>query len=351
MTCKLDLNRQIRLIIFFCVLIFLPFLFFPHIFAHLEQNSSGGAMEGKFFATMGFEPRNPIQNTPTKILFSIQDKEGNHLENLQTMVEVYSTGTEKRLFLDSWNVQKYSDFEVLYNFKKSGTYQIVLSISEEKDLKEHVVPSRTILANSQSCNCTRMVFNVSVSEDLTNIWNSLIVIVVILPFSIFGFAMIMNYKNKRNSQKTDHYETLRYIVVLLAFAGGLVHLSIYVNHVPLRIEYGMFLLLAAITQIGFGVLYLAVLLSDSIKSQKEQENHKKRNQAICLFGIIGSIILLGLYTYVVNFPPPLSPENHPEEVELAGIIAKVIEISLIGILALVIRWETRTKNNHLLPSK
>jgi len=298
-------------------------------FAHLEQSSSGGAMEGKFFTEIGFEPRNPIQNTPTKIFFSIQDKNEGHFRDLQTMVEVYSPDSKKRLFLDSWKIQDTSDFEITYNFRESGTYQIVLSISEDSDLKEHVVPSRTILSSSQSCNCTRVIFNASVSEDLSNIWSSVMVIVVVLPFSIFGFAMMMNYKNKRNSkQKITKFETLRYIIVLLALAGGIVHLSIYINHVPLRMEYGIFLLLASITQIGFGVLYLVVLLSHSIKSQK-QDADLIRNKGIHLFGLIGSLILLGLYIYVVNFVPPLSPENHPEEIDLAGIVAKGFEISLI----------------------
>jgi len=310
-------------------------------FGHLEQSSSGGAMEGKFFTEIGFEPRNPNQNMPTKILFSIQDKNGDHIRDLQTMVEVYSPDSTKRLFLDSWTIQDTSDFEVLYNFKESGTYQIVLSVSEETELKEHVVPSRTLLSSSQSCNCTRVVFNASVSEDLTNIWNSVMVIVVVLPFSIFGFAMMMNYKNKRNSeQKITKFETLRYIIVLLALAGGMVHLSIYVNHVPLRIEYGIFLLLASITQIGFGVLYLAILLSNTIQTQR-QEINQIRNKAIHLFGLIGSFILLGLYIYVVNFIPPLSPENHPEEIDLAGIVAKSFEISLILAIIIIMRHESK----------
>lgn len=309
-------------------------------------------MEGSYFSFIGFEPRNPTQNVPTKILFSIQDKDGNHQYNIQTMIEVYSIG-EGRLFQNPWTKHSVGDFEVPYNFEKSGTYQIVLSISDEKDLKEHVVPPRKILSSSLDCNCTRIVFNALVSEDLTNIWNSLMVIVVVMPFSIFGYAMMMNFKNKRHvQQKLSKYETLQYVIVFLAFAGGVVHLAIYVNHVPLRIEYGMFLLLAALTQIGFGALYLVTQISNSIRQQKEQEFHKKGNLAIQIFGMTGSIILLGLYTYVINFPPPLSPETHPEEIELAGIIAKGLEITLIVSLILVMRWENKFgKNIQTLFSK
>jgi hypothetical protein len=318
----------------------------PNSFAHLEQNSSGGTMEGKYFSLIGFDPRNPIQNTPTKIIFSIQDQKGNHFNDIQTMVEVYSSNPTNRIFLEPWTKQKISDFKVPYTFEKPGTYQIVLSISDETEIKDHFVPPRKILGSSQSCDCTRIVFNALVSEDLTHIWNSLMVIVVVLPFSVFGFAMFLNYKNKRKTkQEVSGFETVRYVIIFLAFAGGVVHLAIYVNHVPLRIEYGIFLLLAALTQIGFGVLYLVVLMSDSLKPKKEQVFYKNRHIAIQLFGLIGSAVLLGLYTYVVNFPPPLSPENHPEELELAGIVAKSLEISLIGLILYLLKKGPGSLNN------
>jgi len=130
--------------------------------------------------------------------------------------------------------------------------------------------------------------------------------------------------------------------MLLAFAGGLVHLSIYVDHTPLRIEYGLFLLLAAIAQIGFGVLLLSTLLFNSNVSRNFRCSHR-RNFTIYLFGMIGSVILLGLYTYSVNLPPPLYPENHPEEIELAGIVAKSLEISLVGVIVYVMILENRQK--------
>jgi len=55
-----------------------------------------------------------------------------------------------------------------------------------------------------------------------------------------------------------------------------------------------------------------------------------------LFGLIGSAILLGLYTYSVTLPPPLSPNNVPEDVDVGGILDKALELALVvGIVYLL----------------
>lgn len=332
--CNLS-DSQIKFIV--SVSIFLFFVsFLPNSQAHLEHSSSGGVMSGKYFAYLGLDPRNPSPGENTKIIFSIQDGDGNDMYDLETMVEIYSANMEKRLFSEPWTRQNIGDFEIPFIFEESGTYQIVLSISEEQNTNEHVVPPRSYPSSSSDCNCTRVLFNVSVSENWNTIWNSLMVVIIVLPFSVFGYALWKNYKNK----KLNKYETLRYLIIFLAFAGGLIHLSIYVDHTPLRIEYGMFLLLSAISQIGFGVLYLSTMLFNSNVSQKRVTIYRK-NIAINLFGLIGSAVLLGLYIYAINVPPPLSPENHPEHIDIAGIIAKGLEISLIGIIVYVMRWENK----------
>lgn len=338
-------KKQIRITIFtFTLVASLSIL--PNSYAHLEQSSSGGVMEGDYFSYVGFDPRNPAPDEPTKIIFSIQDENGNDMYDLETMVEIYSNSMGKRIFYEPWREQSIGDFEMPFIFEQSGTYQIVLSISEVNNPKEHVVSPRPSPSSSSDCDCTRVMFNVSISEDWNNIWTSLMVVILVLPFSVFGYAMWNNYKNKKNSnQKLSRHETLRYVIMLLAFAGGLIHLSIYVDHAPLRIEYGIFLLLAAISQIGFGVLLLSTVLFDSNKSQKELELSHRRNLAIYLFGLVGSGVLIGLYIYAVSFPPPLSPENHPEHVDVAGIIAKILELSLIGAIVYVMKLENRWYND------
>lgn len=322
------------------LLVVLPFL--PISYAHLEQSSSGGVMQGNYFSYIGFDPRNPAPDEPVKIIFSIQDENGNDLYDIQTMVEIYSNSMEKRIFYEPWREQNIGDFEIPFVFEKSGTHQIILSISEEDNLQEHVVAPRQIPSSSLDCDCTRVLFNVSVSENWDNIWNFLMVVILVLPFSVFGYAMWNNYKNKKDSkQKLSKHETLRYVAIFLAFAGGIIHLSIYVDHAPLRVEYGMFLLLTAISQIGFGVLVLSTVLFTPNMSQKELKTTHHKNMVVYLFGIIGSVVLIGLYLYAITFPPPLSPENHPEHIDIAGILAKSLEIALIGVIVYVMNLERK----------
>jgi hypothetical protein len=58
--------------------------------------------------------------------------------------------------------------------------------------------------------------------------------------------------------------------------------------------------------------------------------------AVNLFGLIGTGILLGLYAYSVILPPPLSPNDEPEDIGIAGILAKGIEVfTVIGIVYLM----------------
>ena len=335
----LRFKKQIQIIIFVCTLLIFPSV--PNLYAHLEQSSSGGVMEGNYFSYIGFDPRNPAPNESTKIIFSIQDENGNDLYDLETKVEIYSDSMKKRIFYEPWREQSIGDFEIPFMFEKSGIYQIVLSISEVNNLKEHVVSPRSLPSSSSDCDCTRVMFNVSISENWNNIWTTLMVVIVVLPFSVFGYAMWNNYKNKKSNQKLSRHETLRYVIMLLAFAGGLIHLSIYVDHAPLRVEYGMFLLLAAISQIGFGVLLLSTVLFDPNKLQKELELSHRRNLSIYLFGLIGSGVLIGLYIYAVSFPPPLSTENHPGHIDIAGIVAKSLEAALIGIIVYVMNLERK----------
>ncbi|KFM21221.1 hypothetical protein AAA799B03_01247 [Marine Group I thaumarchaeote SCGC AAA799-B03] len=336
------LIKQIKIIVFFFTFSILLFSFVPSSYAHLEYSSSGGVMSGKYFSFIGFEPRNPIPKEPASIVFSIQDKDGNDIYDIETMVEIYNANMEKRLFYEPWIKRSIGDFEIPFVFEEKGTYQIVLSISEQNNPKEHVVVPRQMPSSSSNCDCVRVLFNVSVSENWSYIWNSLMVVVVVLPFAVFGYAMWNNYKNKNS--KLEKYELVRYSIMFLAFAGGIIHLTIYIDHTTTRIEYGMFLLLAAISQIGFGVLFLATLLSDS--TQKEFRILRRRNAIIYLFGLIGSIVLLGLYLYAITFPPPFSPENHPEHIDIAGIAAKILEISLIGMIVYVMYQENKRNKSH-----
>jgi hypothetical protein len=69
--------------------------------------------------------------------------------------------------------------------------------------------------------------------------------------------------------------------------------------------------------------------------------------AVNLFGLVGTAVLLGLYAYSVTLPPPLSPTGVPESVDIAGILAKSVEVfTVIGIVYLM-RLEKRRLQSYL----
>jgi hypothetical protein len=70
-----------------------------------------------------------------------------------------------------------------------------------------------------------------------------------------------------------------------------------------------------------------------------------------LFGFIGTSVLIGLYTYSVIVAPPLSPDNKPENVDIAGILAKSVEIFLVIGIVYLILWEKRKISDILINAK
>ncbi len=73
----------------------------PIAFAHLEHSSVGGQLIGKYHVMIGLDPQNPIPEKESKIIFSIQDLDGNDIHDIQTIVEIYENSLEKRIFVDS----------------------------------------------------------------------------------------------------------------------------------------------------------------------------------------------------------------------------------------------------------
>jgi hypothetical protein len=61
--------------------------------------------------------------------------------------------------------------------------------------------------------------------------------------------------------------------------------------------------------------------------------------AVNWFGFLGTAVLVGLYIYVLLYPPPLSPTNQPEEIEVAGVLAKSLEVALLIGIAFIIKWD------------
>jgi hypothetical protein len=101
---------------------------------------------------------------------------------------------------------------------------------------------------------------------------------------------------------------------------------------------------AAGAQIAYGILYILINFAEDPYEGNDRSrilSQYRKKTALNLFGLIGTSILIGLYAYSVVVAPPLSPDNKAEIIDIAGIMAKSLEILLvIGIIYLLI-WEKR----------
>jgi len=153
-----------------------------------------------------------------------------------------------------------------------------------------------------------------------------------------------NNINITNDSPMSRKQVVRYSIMLLALAGGIVHLVVFPEHGSLHVYYSIFLLAAAGGQVAYGVLYFLIMLSKPfyekpIKNSRDIKSTYLNNMAVNWFGFFGTAVLVGLYVYVLFYPPPLSPTNQPENIELAGILAKSLEVALLIGIAFIIRWD------------
>jgi hypothetical protein len=289
-------------------------------------------------------------------MFSIQDFDGNDVYNVQTMVEVYEEISGKRVKTFPWTIQSIGDFVYYYTFPNTGNYQIVLSVLHNisTDKIGQVDSPRSILNGNFGCECDRVIFNITVSNTWGDIRNSLLFIAVILPVAVLGTVLgVSYYKRQKSTLKgiSQKHELVRYGIMLLAIAGGLVHLAIFPEHSSQQIYYSIFLLSAAAAQIAYGIMYILVNMSQEIESLTDQNSilsYYRKTLLVNLFGLIGTGVLVGLYIYSLILPPPLSPSNKPETIDIFGIIAKAVELLLIGGIVTLLIWERRRMRNLIL---
>ena len=354
----LMMHRRLVFFIAMAVIILLPLSSIIPAYAHFEHfthyNNRGDEL-GRYYAYEALEPEYAPPNEPVAVMFSIQDGYGHDVYNIDTMVEIYSAVTGERLQAWPWTRQEIGDFQVFYNFPEVGNYQIVLSVAKDGNSPVNLngidQPRRT-LSSTVGCNCDRVIFNVSITRSLGTIWNTMMLISVALPLSVVGGVLIWNYRRRRIMRKSSAYrtdaqgETARYIIMLAAVAGGVVHLAVYAEHASLRLEYSIFLLVAAGMQIVYGIAYTLLTLAGQGANESAYKHYQKKI-AVSLFGLVGTSVLIGLYLYSIILPPPLSPNGQPETIDVAGILAKGIEVfTVIGIVYLM-RLEKRQLTTQL----
>jgi hypothetical protein len=342
-------SRFILVSITFLILLFFPG---PTIYAHFEHfthYNNGGDNLGDYYAYQAVHPQYVSPGQPSKIMFSIQDSSGNDIRDVNVLIEIYDGNTGERIKVYPWSVYPTGDFEVDFTFPEIGPYQLVLSLSNMDSIKlgsnPAIDPPRNVLSSTTNCGCQRVVFNISVSQNFGSLYNSTIIVAVFLPLLILGTVLGLNYRRKKSEKNSNlgKIEILRYCIMLLAIAGGLVHFAIYSEHASLRIQYSIFLITAGASQIVYGVLFILLTLKfESIpNSIREQKAYYRKTLILNLFGLIGSLILIGLYSYTLVLPPPISPNTTPEEIELSGILAKSTELVLVVGIAYIIHLDRK----------
>jgi hypothetical protein len=336
-------------------------------FEHFTHYNNRGEGVGKYYVYQAVEPDYVHHNQAAKIMFSIQDNDGNDVRNVVTMEEIYAADTGERVKAYPWTRQETGDFELEYNFPRNGNYQIVISVANDAtgSNSRGIDPPRDTLGSTLNCNCDRAIFNISVSENFGNIYSSVMLAVVIVPLIVFGLVLGITFRGKRRNKllypNLTNTEALKWSVMLLAIGGGLVHLAIFSEHASLRLEYSIFLLAAGGIQITYGVMYIMITLAgqlttistrdEKLDSTAAAKSYYRKTVIVNLFGLLGTGVLLGLYTYAIVFPPPLSPNNEPEQVDFAGILAKSIELFLVIGIVYLLKWEKKRLQHQILHIK
>lgn len=311
-------------------------------FEHFSHYNARGDGLGDYYVYLQLEPDYTKPGEPAAIMFSVQDGDGRDTHNLETMVEVYAASGE-RLQAFPWTKEDVGDFNIFYTFPDRGNYQIVLSIATGQVNSNAIDPPRTTLSGRSGCECERGIFNVSISESFGTIYVSTIAGAVIAPLILFGSVLGLTYRSKKKSGLfvSAPGDTMRYIIMFTAIAGGMVHFAIFSGHASLRLEYSIFLIAAGGMQVTYGVLYTMLTLYASTSGKANPKEHYRKTVATNLFGLIGTAVLIGLYIYSVTFPPPLSPTNKPEDVDVAGVLAKSVEVFLVIGIVYLMRLEKK----------
>jgi hypothetical protein len=188
--------------------------------------------------------------------------------------------------------------------------------------------------------------------------NSRLFISILIPIIVLGLVLGRTYLKRRRehsvSRMVPEKETLKYIIMLLAIAVGLVHLAIFPEHGSQQIYYSVFLMAAAGAQVAYGILYILINFTAESYSGNNRNfilSQYRKRVALNLFGLIGTSVLIGLYAYSVIVAPPLSPDNNAENIDIAGIMAKALEILLVIGIIYLIKWEKKKVDNILVSPK
>lgn len=324
---------------------------------HLPHYNGGFSGVGKYYIFQGMEPDYPRPAEPAGIVFSIQDNKGNDMTNVIAMVEIYDEKSGDRIAVFPWTKHDVGDFRLYYTFPRVGNYILVVSVVDDSPVSENRIglssPARSTLLDRSDCNCERGLMNISVTNNFGTIYYSSIFTGIFMGIAVLGAVLgLMFLKRKKTimSANIRDKQVLKYCILFLAMASGFVHIAVFPGHASLRIEYSIFLFTAGASQFAYGIVYVLISLNESKISNDlvSARKHYRKTAVLNMFGLIGSCVLLGLYLYSVIFPPPLSPNNVAEQVEIAGVLAKSTEAILVGGIVYLMIWERRKLSSELI---
>ena len=329
---------------------------FSHL-EHLPHYNGGFSGVGKYYIFQGMEPDYPRPGQPAGIIFSIQDNKGNDMTNIVTMVEIYDEKSGDRLAVFPWTKHDVGDFRLYYTFPQIGNYALVVSVVDDSPASEGRIglssPARSTLLDRSGCDCERGLMNISVTNNFGTIYLGSIFTGIFMGIAVLGAVLGLIFLKRRKtimSANIGDKQVLKYCILFLAMAAGFVHIAVFPGHASLRIEYSIFLFAAGAAQFAYGIVYVLVSLNESKISNDiaSVRTHYRKTAILNLFGLIGSSVLLGLYLYSVIFPPPLSPNNVAEQIDVAGVLAKSTEAILVGGVVYLMIWERRRFRSELI---
>jgi hypothetical protein len=279
------------------------------------------------------------------------------MKNIVAMVEIYDEKSGDRIAVFPWTKHDIGDFRLYYTFPRIGNYILVISVLDGSPESNGRIglssPPRSTLLDRSNCDCERGLMNISVTNNFGAIYYSSIFTGIFMGIAVLGAVLgVIFLKRRKSIMSADirDRQVLKYCVLFLAMASGFVHIAVFPGHASLRIEYSIFLFSAGAAQFAYGITYVLISLNNPKISNDlaSARNNYRKTVVLNLFGLIGSSVLLGLYLYSVILPPPLSPNNVAEQVEVAGVLAKSTEAILVGGVAYLMIWEHRRFSSQLV---
>jgi hypothetical protein len=355
-----SISNPFRLVLICLPLIILGFASTNDAFSHLEHlphYNGGFSGVGKYYIFQGMEPDYPRPGQAAGIVFSIQDNKGNDMTNIVTMVEIYDEKSGDRIAVFPWTKHDIGDFRLYYTFPRIGNYILVVSVVDDSPASENRIgltsPARSTLLDRSDCDCQRGLMNISVTNNFGSIYYGSIFTGIFMGIAVLGVVLAFMFLKRRKtimSANIRDKQVLKYCILFLAMASGFVHIAVFPGHASLRIEYSIFLFAAGAAQFAYGIVYVLISLNESKISNDMSavRSRYKKTAVLNMFGLIGSSVLLGLYLYSVILPPPLSPNNIAEQVEVAGVLAKSTEAILVGGMVYLMMWERRRFKSEVI---